>query len=313
VRTLSRDLFLLFGLALVPLLLLAVSALFDRLHRARVERLMKRSAATLDPVAFQELSHARGPLVLRYLDVPNVGPVHGVASRALIGAADATRDFATNSRPQHWSTWPSLPAPWYPRLCHCRPLATASRSRSIAYTVHRCVCFSGTSWIPCACVCSSLLHTSGWALRSCCSHRARQPPRSSSACLRTRSSSCRWRASIFLLARRLRPVLVGLSALVLFAAISMGIAASVYPLLGVDLDAIPSVRWWIWVVRDRQPTFGHRRHGLAAAASLCALSDRDGSMWAWAGDRRRRPSFGPNEATRRSPPRTETPTCRPVG
>jgi hypothetical protein len=93
VRTLSRDLFLLFGLALVPLLLLAVSALFDRLHRARVERLMKRSAATLDPVAFQELSHARGPLVLRYLDVPNVGPVHGVASRALIGAADATRRF----------------------------------------------------------------------------------------------------------------------------------------------------------------------------------------------------------------------------
>ena len=244
---LSRDLFLLFGLAFVPLLLLAVSALFDRLHRARVERLMKRSAAALDPVAIHEPPHARAPLVLQYLDVSNVGPVHGVASRALIGAADATRRFRNALSAAALVYMAVLAGAVCPRLCRCRPRATGSRSRSIACTVHRYVCFSGTSWIPCACVCSSLSHTSGWALRSCCSHRPGNrrvpPPRVCGHVLRhadggpdlppgAASASGPGRAV------RARP----------FRRDQHGDRRFCLPAAWRRPGQIPSVSWWIWAV-----------------------------------------------------------------
>jgi hypothetical protein len=248
VPNLSRDLFLLFGLALVPLLLLAVSALFDRLHRARVERLMKRSAATRDPVAIQEPPHAQGPLVLQYLDVSKVGPVHGVASRALIGAADTTRRFR-NALSAAALVYMAVLAGAV--VSAMMPLPSAGNGIAIAV-----YCLQGPPlclflWNVVDSVRVRLLVLAAYVGVGAALVLLASAPATAAFLLRVFADTffvMPMAGLIFLLARRLRPVLVGLSALVLFVAISMGIAASVYPLLGVDLDELPSVSRWIWVV-----------------------------------------------------------------
>ena len=267
----------------MPLLLLAVTALFDRLHRARVERLMKRSAPTLDPVALEDPPHARGPLVLQYLDVAKVGPVHGVASRALIGAADATRRFRTALSAAALVYMAVLAGAVVSATV---PLPRAGNGIAIAvYCLHGpplCLLL----WNVVDSVRLRLLVLAAYVGVGAALVLLASTPATAAVLLRVFADTffvMPMAGLLFLLARRLRPILVGLSALVLFVAINMGFAAGVYPLLGVDLDQIPSVNRWIW--RSGPPAYcspSSSRAGCCGAPP-CAGRSRDLSGWHWLG------------------------------
>ena len=70
--------------------------------------------------------------------------------------------------------------------------------------------------------------------------------------------------------------------------------------INLTLEALGD-RWSLIVIRNLM--FGNRRH----FRELLTLSVANSRML------RKLATRHPQEATRRSPPRTETPTCRPVG
>ena len=247
-QNLQRDLFLLFGFALVPLLLLAVAEVFDRFHRHRVERLMKRSAATHDPVAVREPPREQGSLTLQHLDVSSVGPLQGAAASALVEAADATRRFRQAL---------SVAALVYTVVVTCAvlsvimPLPPAGNGIIIA-----AYCLQGPPlclllWNIVDSLRMRLLVFAAYVVLGAALVFLARDPSIAAFLLRVLADIffvMPMAGLVFLLVRRLRPVLVGLVAVLLFVMISMGLAAFVYPLFGFRLDEIGNVRWWVWVV-----------------------------------------------------------------